>query len=76
MKELHWTLCKLETKHPEAAFIVAGDFNKAHLRTIIPSTSILIAIRSATATLTSTIHTKPSPALFTVDVETGQRNSA
>jgi hypothetical protein len=35
LKELHWTLCKLETIYPEAAFIVAGDFNKAHLRTRI-----------------------------------------
>jgi hypothetical protein len=26
LKELHWTLCKLETTYPEAAFIVAGDF--------------------------------------------------
>ena len=33
LKELHWTLCKLETIYPEAAFIVAGDFNKANLRT-------------------------------------------
>jgi hypothetical protein len=27
--ELHCTLCKLETIYPEAAFIVAEDFNKA-----------------------------------------------
>jgi hypothetical protein len=26
------TLCKLETTYPEAAFIVAGDFNKANLK--------------------------------------------
>jgi hypothetical protein len=32
LKELHWTLCKLETIYPEAAFIVGGDFNKANLR--------------------------------------------
>ena len=31
LKELHWTLRKLETIYPEAAFIVAGDFNKANL---------------------------------------------
>ena len=36
IKELHWTLCKLETIYPEAAFIVAGDFNKANLRTKLP----------------------------------------
>uniref|UniRef100_A0A673ZB86 Reverse transcriptase domain-containing protein n=1 Tax=Salmo trutta TaxID=8032 RepID=A0A673ZB86_SALTR len=35
-KELHWTLCKLETIYPEAAFIVAGDFNKGNLRTRLP----------------------------------------
>jgi hypothetical protein len=32
LEELHWTLCKLKTTYPEAAFIVAGDFNKANLR--------------------------------------------
>jgi hypothetical protein len=36
LKELHWTLCKLETTYPEAAFIVAGDFNKTNLRTRLP----------------------------------------
>jgi hypothetical protein len=32
LKELHWTLCKLETIYPEAASVEAGDFNKANLR--------------------------------------------
>ena len=32
LKELHWSLCKLETTYPEAAYIVAGDFNKENLR--------------------------------------------
>ncbi|CDQ97587.1 unnamed protein product [Oncorhynchus mykiss] len=36
LKELHWTLCKLETIHPDAVFIVAGDFNKANLRRRLP----------------------------------------
>jgi hypothetical protein len=27
LKELHWTVYKLETVYPEAAFIVDGDFN-------------------------------------------------
>ena len=36
LKELHWTLCKLDTTYPEAAFIVAGDFNKANLKTRLP----------------------------------------
>ena len=30
LKELHWTLSKLETTYPEAAFIVIGDFNKVN----------------------------------------------
>ena len=33
MKELNWTLCKLETTYPEAALIVTRDFNKDNLRT-------------------------------------------
>ena len=36
LKKLHWTLCKLDSIYPEAAFIVAGDFNKANLRTRLP----------------------------------------
>jgi hypothetical protein len=36
IKERNWTLCKLETIYPEAAFIVAEDFNKANLRTRLP----------------------------------------
>ncbi|CDQ59754.1 unnamed protein product [Oncorhynchus mykiss] len=36
LNELHWTLCKLETTYPEAAFIVAGDFNNAKLKTRLP----------------------------------------
>ena len=36
IKELHWTICKLETIHPQAPFIVAGDFNNANLRTSLP----------------------------------------
>ena len=46
IKEHHWTICKLETIHPEAAFIVAGDFNKANLRTRLNSASILIALHA------------------------------
>jgi hypothetical protein len=33
LNELHWTLCKLETTYPEAAFIVAGDLNKVNVKT-------------------------------------------
>ena len=36
LKERHWTLYKLETTYPEAAFIVDGDFNKANLRKMLP----------------------------------------
>ncbi|CDQ99807.1 unnamed protein product [Oncorhynchus mykiss] len=36
LNELYLTLCKLESIHPEAAFIVAGDFNKANLKTRLP----------------------------------------
>uniref|UniRef100_A0A8C7MZF5 Reverse transcriptase domain-containing protein n=1 Tax=Oncorhynchus kisutch TaxID=8019 RepID=A0A8C7MZF5_ONCKI len=36
LNELYLTLCKLESIYPEAAFIVAGDFNKANLKTRLP----------------------------------------
>ena len=36
LNKLYMTLCKLETTYPEAAFIVAGDFNKANLKTRLP----------------------------------------
>lgn len=36
LKDFHWTLNKLETAYPEAAFITAGDFNKSNLR-FLPS---------------------------------------
>jgi hypothetical protein len=36
LKEFHGTLCKLGTIYLEAAFIGAGDFNKANLRTRLP----------------------------------------
>ena len=36
LNELYLTLCKLESTYPEAAFIVAGDFNKANLKTKLP----------------------------------------
>ncbi|CDQ90121.1 unnamed protein product [Oncorhynchus mykiss] len=36
LNELHLTQCKLETTYPEAAFIVAGDFNKDNLKTRLP----------------------------------------
>ena len=36
LNELYLTLCKLESIYPEAVFIVAGDFNKANLKTRLP----------------------------------------
>ena len=36
LNKLNLTLCKLETTYPEAAFIVAGDFNKANLKIRLP----------------------------------------
>ncbi|XP_052332830.1 uncharacterized protein LOC127911022 [Oncorhynchus keta] len=36
LNELYLTLCRLESIYPEAAFIVAGDFNKANLKTRLP----------------------------------------
>ncbi len=32
LKELYGNLCKQETVHPDAAYIITGDFNKADLR--------------------------------------------
>lgn len=36
MKELHAAISKQQTSHPEAAFIVAGDFNHSNLKTVLP----------------------------------------
>ncbi|KAI3355814.1 hypothetical protein L3Q82_004221 [Scortum barcoo] len=36
MKELYAAISKHQTKHPEAAFIVAGDFNHSNLKTVLP----------------------------------------
>ncbi len=36
LKELYGNISEQETAHPDAAFIVTGDFNKANFRTIAP----------------------------------------
>ncbi|KAK0146238.1 RNA-directed DNA polymerase from mobile element jockey [Merluccius polli] len=36
MDELHAAISKQQTAHPEAAFIVAGDFNHSNLKTVLP----------------------------------------
>jgi endonuclease/exonuclease/phosphatase family metal-dependent hydrolase len=36
LNKLYLIQCKLETTNPEAAFIVAGDFNKANQKTRLP----------------------------------------
>ena len=76
LKELYWTLCKLETTYPEAAFIVAGDFNKANLKTRLPKFyhHIECATRAGKpwiiVILTSAMHIKPFPALLSENLTT------
>ncbi len=36
LRELYGNISEQETMHPDAAFVVTGDFNKANLRTIAP----------------------------------------
>ncbi len=36
LKELYGNISEQETMHPDAAFVVTGDFNKANFRTIAP----------------------------------------
>ncbi len=36
LKELYGNICEQESTHPDAAFIITGDFNKANFRTIAP----------------------------------------
>ncbi len=36
LKELYGNISEQETAHPDAAFFVTGDFNKANFRTIAP----------------------------------------
>lgn len=36
MSELHDNISEQQTKHPKAFFIVAGDFNQARLKSVLP----------------------------------------
>ncbi len=36
LRELYGNISEQETAHPDAAFIITGDFNKANFRTIAP----------------------------------------
>ncbi len=36
LKELYGNISEKETAHPDAVFVVTGDFNKANFRTIAP----------------------------------------
>ena len=36
MKELHIAISKQQTRHPESAFIIAGDFNHSNLKSVLP----------------------------------------
>ncbi len=36
LKELYGNISEQETAHPDVAFVVTGDFNKANFRTIAP----------------------------------------
>ena len=76
LNELYLTLCKLESIHPEAAFIVAGDFNKANLKTRLPKLYQHMIAQPGlakpwiTAILTSATHIRPCPALLSEKLTT------
>ncbi len=68
LKELYRNISEQETTHPDAAFVITGDFNKANFRTIAPkyfqtspSTRVEI-VHSTIVTPPSGTHTSPSPA--------------
>ncbi len=46
LKELYGNISEQETVHPDAAFVVTGDFNKANFRTIAPKYFQHITINS------------------------------
>ncbi len=46
LKELYRNISEQETAHPDAAFIITGDFNKANFRTIAPKYSQHVTINT------------------------------
>ncbi len=46
LRELYRNISEQETAHPDAAFIIMGDFNKANFRTIAPKYFQLITINT------------------------------
>ncbi len=67
LRELYRNISEQETAHPDAAFVVTGDFNKANFRTIAPKyfqhvTINTPSIHSTIVTPPSGTHTSPSPA--------------
>ncbi len=46
LRELYGNISEQETTHPDAAFIITGDFNKANFRTIVPKYLQHIAINT------------------------------
>ncbi len=67
LRELYGNISEQETTHPDAAFIITGDFNKANFRTIVPKYFQHIAINTTTATPPSGTHTNPSPAYLSAN---------
>ncbi len=68
LKELYRNISEQETTHPDAAFVITGDFNKANFRTIAPKYFQHVTINTrGDRTLDhcyspSGTHTSPSPA--------------
>ncbi len=46
LRELYGNISEQETTHPDAAFIIIGDFNKANFRTIAPKYFLHITINT------------------------------
>ncbi len=68
LKELYRNISEQESAHPDAAFVVTGDFNKANFRTLAPNTfntspsTRVEIVHSTIVTPPSGTHTSPSPA--------------